>query len=235
MNYCETHSGHTIELVDLFFAHKGKEDSGLFRSLNHQFSSTCPALISGETGSGKSTLLQILAALKRPGSGECLVDGEPVSRWTSHFRDQWRKNVGILPQTPLLLGNMSVQENVALPLMNRKLEMTEIVNRSDKIINSLNLVSLKEQSASQLSGGEAQRVGLARACVVNPAFLFLDEPSAHQDDKNLGLIMEVMNEIYQRGTLILVVSHDIRLTGHPFFTDKLILKAGQMVPPQAAL
>jgi len=235
MNYCNTQPDHTIELVNLFYAHKGKEDNGLFRSLNHQFSSGCPALISGETGTGKSTLLQILAALKRPGSGECLVDGEPVSRWTSHFRDQWRKDVGILPQAPLLLGNMSVQENIALPLMNRKLEMTDIVTRSDGVIHSLNLVSLKDQSASRLSGGEAQRVGLARACVVNPAFLFLDEPSAHQDDGNLELVMAVIEDMHQRGTLILAVSHDVRLTGHPFFTDKLVLKEGLMVPSQVAL
>ncbi len=215
---------NTIELKKLSF--HWHENEPLLNELSLTMTSERPVLIVGKTGCGKSTLLQILAALRRPGSGECLVNGEPVSRWNAPFRDNWRKKVGILPQKPLLMEDDSVFENVMLPILNRSYSLDQVIQLAKKPIEQLNLSHCKSLPVSKLSGGEAQRAGLARAVVAQPEFLFLDEPSSHQDRHSLETVMAVLAEVQNRGGLVVAVTHDERLIQHPFFEHKLSLEQG---------
>jgi len=217
-----------IELKSLSFHREEHPNHKLLDQIDRSFSAQSPVLISGETGSGKTTLMQILAAMRRPVSGECLVNGEDVSRWSSGFRDDWRKSIGILPQSPLLMDHLTVLENIMLPLLNQKGSLASIVDRAEQVIGHFNLKHRQHLHAKKLSGGEAQRVGFARATIVKPNFLFLDEPTAHQDRKGLDLIMDSLQEQKGVGCMIIAVSHDERLKEMPFFEHNLELTEGKL-------
>lgn len=173
-------------------------------------SGTLVALV-GATGAGKTTLLHTMAGLLRPSSGEVLVDGEAISRWTARHRDLWRRRVGILFQGAELIDDLTVAENVLAPLVPRAMPARRKHDACATALASLDLAPLAARPASDLSGGERQRVALARALVGDPGFLFADEPSAHQDDAHLALVVGQLAAARARGALVVLATHDPRL------------------------
>jgi tungstate transport system ATP-binding protein len=131
----------------------------------------------GPNGSGKSTLLLVLASLLKPESGEILFDDRPLSRWKAL---DYRRRISFVFQTPLLL-DMPVAENVALGLKFRGLQRDKIKQRVGYWLKQLGIESLANRRAGELSGGEAQRVSLARAFVLDPELILLDEPFSALD------------------------------------------------------
>ena len=215
-----------IELKHLSFAYGNSPNVLDGISLELEFGSSY--LIRGNTGSGKSTLLQIFCAMKRPTEGDCLLGGQPVSRWTAPHRDRWRGNMGFAPQDPLLLPHLTVAENIMLPLITQNLTQPEIDTVVREAIEELDLLHLATQRISQCSGGEAQRVSLARAIAKQPTYLFLDEPSSHQDDVHLSQLLSFLDRKKGTKTIQVVTSHDPRLQSSCHFDMQLELSAGQL-------
>jgi putative ABC transport system ATP-binding protein len=177
-------------------------------------------LVSGRTGAGKSTLLHILAGLLRPSQGQVLADDAPVSRWNTAHRDRWRRKVGIVFQHPRLLNELTVLENVILPIIPRVSSIALLRRRGYEALESLGISHLAGQPGFALSGGEQQRVSIARAIVSQPEILIADEPTAHQDETGAAAIIHRLTEWKRPHTIAIIAAHDARLRRHSDFADR---------------
>ena len=181
------------------------------------------AMISGKTGAGKSTLLHLLAGLLRPSQGQITANGQPVSRWNTVYRDLWRRKVGIVFQHPHLINEFTVLENVILPMIPRGTSLTQLRKLAWDALDTFGISHLAKQKVPSLSGGEQQRVSIARAIVSRPNILIADEPTAHQDDEGAALIIEKFVAWKLPHTIIIVAAHDPRWAHHGKFADKHFL------------
>ena len=177
-------------------------------------------LISGKTGAGKSTLLHLMAGLLRPSQGQITASGQPISRWNTAHRDLWRREVGIVFQHPHLISELTVLENVMVPMIPRGTSITELRSSAREALDAVGIFHLAKQNIPALSGGEQQRVSIARAIVSRPIILIADEPTAHQDDDGAALIIEKFAEWKRPQTILIVAAHDPRWAQHGNFVDK---------------
>lgn len=158
--------------------------------------------LSGENGAGKTTLMKILAGLETPSSGS--VDVSPkAKRWWS---DRLHPQVIYLHQTPYIFDG-TVEDNLAYGLKIRHFDADEIQRRVLKALSWSRLQALAKQPAHSLSGGEKQRLALARAWVLDPWLLFLDEPTANLDTQSISTVAELVNDLLNQGTTVMVSSH----------------------------
>ena len=167
--------------------------------------------ITGHSGAGKSTLLRLLLAMERPTSGQLLLAGHDLSRIKNAHIPFVRRQIGVVFQNHQLLFDRSIFENVALPLRILGLPQAEIVER---VLLALERVALREKAEllpNDLSTGQQQRVGIARAIVHRPALLLADEPTGNLDPRLAAEIMSIFEDIHQLGTTVLVASHDLAL------------------------
>ena len=161
----------------------------------------------GPNGAGKSTLLLALAHLLKPAHGDIRFDGKPLSAWNDL---EYRRRISFVFQAPLLM-DMTVEQNVALGLKFRGVSKVETHERVIKWIKALGIVSLSQRRASQLSGGEAQRVSLARAFVLEPELLLLDEPFAALDPPTHAKLLEDLSNILKQDHKTAVfVTHNLK-------------------------
>ena len=166
------------------------------------------AFIIGASGSGKSTLIKMLYREERPSKGEILIGGVNVGKLRNRKVYKLRRKLGIVFQDFKLLPKLTVFENVAFALEMYGLPKSEI---RQKTLKAIELVGLKEKTKSyphQLSGGEQQRVSIARAIVNSPKLLICDEPTGNLDPDTSLEIMKVLEVINELGTTIIVVTHD---------------------------
>ncbi len=179
-------------------------------------------VIFGKSGSGKSTLLSILAGLNAPDTGTVLVNGKNLyalsDRELSRVRNQ---NIGYVPQNDASIPNLTVFENIILPASLANLENAEKV--ALLILNSLDISQLADEYPSKLSGGELRRVALARALVLSPEIVIADEPTSNLDDENAELVFQMLKDLSQKGTAVIVSTHDPRGTE---FGDRLYAMKG---------
>ena len=167
--------------------------------------------ITGHSGAGKSTLLRLLLAMERPTAGKILLAGQELSRISTAQIPFLRRQIGVVFQNHQLLMDRSVFANVALPLQILGLGNEEIEKR---VITALDKVGLKEkaeQLPTDISTGQQQRVGIARAIVHQPALLLADEPTGNLDPRLAAEIMGIFEDINQLGTTVLIASHDLAL------------------------
>jgi putative ABC transport system ATP-binding protein len=184
-------------------------------------------LVRGASGSGKTTLLGVLGGMLLPTSGEVWLGGEPISRLRDHQRAEIRRRkVGYLFQDFGLIEGMSVLDNVLLPLVPPGQAGDEAVSRVHETLARLGLASLARSNVAALSSGERQRVSLARARVVEPPVLLLDEPTSHLDASLAGELMNDLEAARREGTAVLIASHDPRITDDPRITRRFELKEG---------
>ena len=161
----------------------------------------------GPNGAGKSTLLLALAHLLKPARGDIQFDGKSVSQWNDL---EYRRKISFVFQAPLLM-DMSVEQNVALGLKFRGVSKEETQERVGKWINAMGIEPLSKRRASQLSGGEAQRVSLARAFVLEPDRLLLDEPFVALDPPtHAKLLDDLSNILKQDHRTAVFVTHNLR-------------------------
>ncbi|WP_312485575.1 cell division ATP-binding protein FtsE [Stutzerimonas nitrititolerans] len=167
--------------------------------------------VTGHSGAGKSTLLRLLLAMERPTSGKLLLAGQDLSRISNAQIPFLRRQIGVVFQNHQLLFDRTVFDNAALPLQILGLNKREIGQR---VMTALERVSLKDkalQYPSDLSTGQQQRVGIARAVVHRPALLLADEPTGNLDPRLAAEIMGVFEDINRLGTTVLIASHDLAL------------------------
>lgn len=184
--------------------------------------------LKGPTGSGKSTFLFLVAGILRPTSGEISIDGQVISRWTTGFRDKWRRNCGILFQKNLFFEDLTAFENIIIPLIPRGGTVSALEHKVRTIAERLDMENILAQKISLLSGGERQRASLVRALIGNPLLLLLDEPSAHQDDGFIITLSEMLSQLRKTGTTILITSHDNRLQDSLDFDSAHIIENGRI-------
>jgi putative ABC transport system ATP-binding protein len=167
--------------------------------------------ITGPSGCGKSTLLSILGLLDSPSSGHYWLDGKAVHQLAALERAQIRnRQIGFIFQSFNLIGDLTVGENVELPLLYRGTPAEERQRRSLKALERVGMTHRQNHLPSQLSGGQQQRVAVARALTGEPLILLADEPTGNLDSANGEAVMELLRELHRAGTTICMVTHDPR-------------------------
>jgi putative ABC transport system ATP-binding protein len=162
--------------------------------------------IRGASGSGKSTLLHLLATLLPPDLGTVRIDGEAAARHRAAAARRRRAQLGIALQRPALLPHLDVEENIGLAVGG-------VDERTRQLVDRLGLDARRHQRPPVLSGGEQQRVAVARMLVREPLLLLADEPTASLDERNERVVMECLREAADRGAAVVVVSHARRVWG----------------------
>lgn len=169
------------------------------------------AFLTGHSGAGKSTLLRLIAMLERPSSGQLVVNGVELHQLKKRDMAAYRSSLGITFQSPYLLNDRTVFDNVALPLKIQGMAAPMIVKRVHAALDLVGLLSKAKMSPFHLSSGEQQRVGIARAVVHKPALLLADEPTGNLDPGLSAEVMKLFEQFNQAGVTVLVATHDLAL------------------------
>jgi putative ABC transport system ATP-binding protein len=171
--------------------------------------------IAGPSGCGKSTLLAILGLLDSPTEGNYSLNGQPVSGLKPSERSRIRnREIGFVFQAFNLIGDLTVYENVELPLTYRGMVSGERKEKVQRALERVEMAHRTKHYPAQLSGGQQQRVAVARALVGDPMILLADEPTGNLDSKNGDSVMELLRDIHRSGATICTVTHDARYAGH---------------------
>ena len=164
--------------------------------------------IMGPSGCGKSTLLNILGLIDSPSGGQYYFLDEEVSSYSERQRSQLRKNnIGFIFQSFNLIDELTVFENVELPLIYTKVESKERKQRVDEVLKKMNMMHRRNHFPQQLSGGQQQRVAVARAIVNNPKLILADEPTGNLDSANGNEVMKTLVHLNHEGATIVMVTH----------------------------
>ena len=186
------------------------------------------AFIAGHSGAGKSTLLKLIPAIERPSAGAILVNGQNVGALKRAALPYLRRNLGLVFQDQKLLYDRSVYDNVMLPLAFGELGGREAARRARAALEKVGLLAREKANPIQLSGGEQQRLAIARAVVNRPSVLIADEPTANLDAESAAAILEIFAAFNQVGVTVLVATHDEALIGR-FAKRVLRLARGGLV------
>ena len=186
------------------------------------------AFVAGHSGAGKSTLLKLIPAIERPSSGSVLVNGQNVGALKRAALPYLRRNLGLVFQDQKLLYDRSVHDNVMLPLAFSELGAREAERRARAALEKVGLLAREKANPIQLSGGEQQRLAIARAVVNRPSVLIADEPTANLDAGSAASILEIFADFNKVGVTVLVATHDEALIGR-FARQVLRLASGSLV------
>jgi putative ABC transport system ATP-binding protein len=171
--------------------------------------------IAGPSGCGKSTLLSILGLLDSPTDGAYHLNGRPVQHLSLPERARIRnREIGFIFQSFNLIGDLTVYENVELPLTYRGMPTAERKAAVTEALEKVGMAHRAKHLPSQLSGGQQQRVAVARALAGKPAVLLADEPTGNLDSKNGDSVMQLLAELHKGGATIVMVTHDARFARH---------------------
>jgi ABC-type lipoprotein export system ATPase subunit len=179
-------------------------------------------LVSGISGSGKTTLLNVLSGLDTPTEGKILYEDENIAEWDEERLSQFRQqNIGFIFQNWELIRTMNALENIESPLYPLKIKSKDIRTRSAALLRQVGLWDKADNYPDELSGGEQQRVGIARALVGKPRIVFADEPTGNLDQDNAVSIMRLLKSFTKRDTAILVVTHNEELKKYADVSHRL--------------
>ncbi|MCP4392291.1 MAG: cell division ATP-binding protein FtsE [Gammaproteobacteria bacterium] len=186
------------------------------------------AFLTGHSGAGKSTLLKIIALIEKPTRGQALLNRINLNTVSRHRIPYIRRNIGIIFQDHQLLFDRPVFDNVALPLQIQGYRPQEISKRTRAALDKVGLLHKEKSMPITLSGGEQQRVGIARAVVHKPLLLLADEPTGNLDPVLSREIMQIFIEFNQVGVTVLVASHDLGLIDE-LDKPRITLNRGQLI------
>ncbi|OYT43691.1 MAG: hypothetical protein B6U88_00320 [Candidatus Aenigmarchaeota archaeon ex4484_56] len=205
-----------IELKNVYKIYKmGGSEIYALNNINFKVNKGEFILFLGPSGSGKSTLMHIVGCLDKPTKGKVILKGRDVSKFSSDKLAEIRnKTIGFVFQTFNLIRTLNVLENVTLPLIFQKISPNERTNRAKKYIELVGLKGKENHKPTELSGGEQQRVAIARTLVTNPEIILADEPTGNLDSKTGKKIMNNLQEINRKGKTIIVVTHDTSLISY---------------------
>lgn len=185
------------------------------------------AFLTGNSGSGKTTLLKLIAMLELPSTGQITINGQRLDQLKKRQVAQYRSSLGIALQTPHLLTDRSVFANVALPLQVQGVASKTIVKRVHAALDMVGLLTRENMLPNRLSGGEQQRVSIARAIVHKPSILLADEPTANLDADLSMDVMKLFEQLNQAGVGVLVATHDLALIARMKYRI-VMLKGGRV-------
>jgi len=197
-----------IEVKDL---HKGFGDVQVLKGITTTFEPGKTSLIIGQSGSGKTVFLKSLIGLHTPEEGTIAFDGRVNTKFTNEEKRQWRQEIGMVFQGSALFDSQTVEENVMFPLkMFTDQSQSEMLDRVNFVLNRVNLENSNHKLPAELSGGMQKRVAIARAIVMNPKYLFCDEPNSGLDPQTATVIDNLIQEITDEYKITTVINtHDM--------------------------
>jgi len=169
------------------------------------------AFLTGHSGAGKSTLLKLVMCIEKASGGQVIVNGKNLNRLSRRQLPYFRRDIGVVFQDHQLLFDRSVFDNVALPLLVAGYSNEDAARRVRAALDKVGLLKKENQNPIALSGGEQQRVGIARAVVNKPVLLLADEPTGNLDPELSAEIMDLFEQFNQVGTSVLIATHDMGL------------------------
>lgn len=205
-----------IELANCYKSYDG-EKTFVLNNLNLKIDKGSFIAITGESGSGKTTLLNILGTLDTPNKGNYVIDGINVLKLNNKEGSRFRnENIGFVFQEYLLIPYLSVKENIMLPILHKNKRERKIYDKkADEIIKTLNIKKISDKNVVKLSGGEKQRVSLARALINDPLVILADEPTGNLDEKTSKVVLDYLLKINKQYKItIVLVTHDKNLLSY---------------------
>jgi len=215
----------------IVFDNVTKRYPGGYTALNEVSFRVAPGelvVLSGHTGAGKSTLLKLIPAIERPTSGTVQINGQDVSSLPRRAIPYLRRNIGLVLQENRLLFDRSVYDNILLPLVINGHPPKEAAKRVGAALDLVGLSRREKEFPAGLSGGEQQRLAIARAFVNRPSILIADEPTAHLDPAYASEIAEIFRSFNSAGVTVLVATHDISLFRH-WLPRRIVLDHGHLM------
>ncbi|MEA2050716.1 MAG: ABC transporter ATP-binding protein [Campylobacterota bacterium] len=187
-------------------------------------------VLKGSSGSGKSTILSLIAGMTKPTSGEVVVDKKRISKLPDKFLSLYRReNIGFIFQKYNLLPNLTVQDNIILPLVPNNPNENDIKSKLEEVLAMFEISSKKDIVVKNLSGGEQQRVAISRALINGPKIIIADEPTANLDEKLSLEFINILKELKKTNKTIIVATHD-PLFFKLDFVDRIVeVKSGNIV------
>lgn len=187
------------------------------------------AVLKGPSGSGKTTLLSLIGCMARPTAGRIVVGGKDVAKLPERILTRIRrKTFGFIFQQFNLIRDITVMENVLLPLYPRQTSLGEMQEQGRAILERLGIERKKHLKVSQLSGGEQQRVAIARALINDPEIIIADEPTAHLDSKLSVDLLGILENINKAGKTIIIATHDPLVYDHPMVARTIAMRDGRV-------
>ena len=192
---------------------KTSSDISVFKNINLSINKGELVALTGPSGSGKSTLLHIIALLDQPTSGEVYFNKKNFSKSNDKEKDLIRqKGISIIYQQNNLLSDFTALENVAMPLVNNNYSWQESTRQATKLLTSVNLSNRLNHFPSELSGGEQQRVAVARALITEPSLILADEPTGSLDAKTANEVFSLFKKLKSKKRAILYATHNRELS-----------------------
>ncbi len=196
----------TVELTKVF--RTDEVETTALNKVNMEITSGEFVAIMGPSGCGKSTLLNIIGLLDNPSGGKFYFLDKEVSNFSERNRTNLRKsNIGFVFQSFNLIDELNVFENVELPLLYQRVSVSERKKRVEAVLDRMKISHRKKHFPQQLSGGQQQRVAIARAVVSKPQLILADEPTGNLDSANGEEVMNLLSELNQEGTTVVMVTH----------------------------
>ena len=196
-----------IRFTNVHMHYQGGADA--LKNINLYIEQGAMVYITGRSGAGKSTLLRLVALIERHSKGQIIVNGQNLDRVTGRRIPLFRRNIGFTFQDHRLLNDRTLFDNVALPLVVAGYRYQEIRRRVRASLDKVSLLNKESLLPVQLSAGEQQRVGIARAVVHRPAILLADEPTGNLDPALSLETMKIFEQFNQVGVTVLIASHDL--------------------------
>jgi cell division transport system ATP-binding protein len=186
--------------------------------------------LTGHSGAGKSSILKLIALIERPTRGQVIVNNQNTAAMKTRGIPQFRRQIGVVYQDHKLLHDRPVMDNVALPLIIAGVPKREIDKRVRAALDQVGLLGREKSRPLELSTGEQQRVGIARAVVAKPALLIADEPTGNLDPELALDIMKLFKRFSEVGVTVVVATHDVHLI-EQFGARRIVLSDGRVAEP----
>ena len=187
------------------------------------------AVLKGPSGSGKTSLLSLIGCMTRPTSGSIVLAGKDVAKLPERFLAKIRReSFGFVFQQFNLLRDLSVFDNILLPLYPSDLKTADMRARAEQVLEQLDIGSKRRMKIRQLSGGEQQRVAIARALINQPEIIIADEPTAHLDSKLAEELLAILNRLKKAGKTIIIATHDLNVYQHELIDRSYVMHDGAL-------
>lgn len=196
-------------MIELKNLHKSFGEKVIFKSLNYKIDTGSMVAIIGKSGCGKSTLLNMLGLLDSDYTGTILIDKKDIAKMNEKKKSEYiRNNINYLFQNYALIDNETVEENLLLALTYNKIKKAEKINKINNALKSVGLENYNNKKVYTLSGGEQQRIALARVILKKGNIILADEPTGNLDDNNSKIVMDILKQLQKEGKTIVIVTHN---------------------------